>query len=239
MRGMNQVTGRLAPGWTARRARHFFTHPRRAPVRDWEREVEARAQRVPLAVGWSTLRWSPDAAGPHRGRVLCMHGWEGRATQFGPLADRLVACGFEVVALDGPGHGHSPEEVAHPVAFARALLDTQHELGSFNAGQRRGRAERVPAVRANPAPATTRNALRLRAVGCRQRRVFVGVRKVAGATAWATQPLRSTDPLQGLLDKRGRPSARRQSKSTIRTGYRTRSGGAETRDHPASTGEPS
>jgi len=130
MRGVNGVVGRVAPTWAARRARHLFTHPRRSPSRPWEAEVEAGATRRPLTVGWSTLRWSCEAP---RGRVLCMHGWEGRATQFGALAKRLVERGFEVVALDGPGHGGSPEEAAHPVAFARALLDADRELGPFSA----------------------------------------------------------------------------------------------------------
>ncbi|MEM6929183.1 MAG: alpha/beta fold hydrolase [Myxococcota bacterium] len=130
LRGMNQVLGRLAPGWAARQARVRFTTPRRTPERRWEAAVEASADRRTLAVGWSTLHWGPDRA---RGRVLCMHGWEGRATQFGRLAERLVDDGWSVVALDGPGHGASPEEQAHPLAFARALQDVDRELGPFDA----------------------------------------------------------------------------------------------------------
>ncbi len=129
LRGVNQVLGVLAPQWSARRARWQFTHPRRRAQRPWEVAVEEGAERLTLRVGWRALRWAPSGAA--RGRVLCMHGWEGRATQFGELATALVGEGFEVVALDGPGHGQSPEEVAHPVAFARAMLDADRELGPF------------------------------------------------------------------------------------------------------------
>ncbi len=129
-RGFHQLAGHLAPDWTARRARVLFTRPRRAARRPWEDAVEAKAQRIALDVGFRALRWAPQ--GEQRGRVLCMHGWEGRATQFGPLADALTAAGFEVVALDGPGHGASPGDQAHPVAFAQALLLADQELGPFD-----------------------------------------------------------------------------------------------------------
>lgn len=130
LRGFNQIAGRVAPEWTARRARVLFTHPRRLPRKAWEAPVEASAERLRLHVGWSALRWAVDEP---KVRVLAMHGWEGRSTQFGALARSLGALGIEVVALDGPGHGASPEDQAHPVAFARALLDAERELGPFDA----------------------------------------------------------------------------------------------------------
>jgi pimeloyl-ACP methyl ester carboxylesterase len=139
LRAQNQVLGRLAPGWTARRAQHLFTSPHRASPRPWEQAVEASGQRGTLAVGWSYLRWGEEPESgrpgglPPKGRVLCVHGWEGRATQFGRLADRLQQDGLSVLALDAPGHGRSPEVHAHPVSFARAVMDADRELGPFSA----------------------------------------------------------------------------------------------------------
>jgi len=130
IRGFHHLAGTVAPHWTARRARVLFTHPRRGSRRPWEEAVLAKAERVTLDVGFRALRWRPE--GEPVGRVLCMHGWEGRATQFGTLADALVDAGYEVLALDGPGHGESPEEQAHPVAFARALMLVDQELGPFD-----------------------------------------------------------------------------------------------------------
>ncbi len=83
LRSWNQVVGRVAPGWAAEHARRRFVTPRRRPRRPWEDAVEAEAVRSALAVGWSTLRWGRRDADR---QVLCMHGWEGRATQFGALA---------------------------------------------------------------------------------------------------------------------------------------------------------
>lgn len=129
VRASNRVLGSLAPRHTANRARDLFMRPRRASARPWEAEVEARAQRFRLDAGYSALRWRP--TGAIRGRIFGMHGWEGRATQLDPLATRLAGLGFETIALDAPAHGQSPEREANPLAFARAMLVADHELGPF------------------------------------------------------------------------------------------------------------
>jgi pimeloyl-ACP methyl ester carboxylesterase len=128
LRAAHAIVGRLAPTATAHRARTVFLTPRRAPERPWESAVEARGFRQTLPDGASVLRFG--GPGP---RVLALHGWEGRATQLGPLAESLVPRGFEVLALDGPAHGKSPGRQAHPIAFARALLAADEALGPFHA----------------------------------------------------------------------------------------------------------
>ena len=40
-------------------------------------------------------------------RALLVHGWEGRASNFGKLIPVLVDNGFQVEAFDGPAHGNS------------------------------------------------------------------------------------------------------------------------------------
>lgn len=127
LRTSNALLGRFAPAYAANRARTLFTTPRRSPRRPWEATVEAAAERDRLQTGASYLRWRGGAR-----RVLCMHGWEGRATQFGALAARLrEAEDFDVISLDGPAHGDSPGLHASPVHFAQAILLADRELGPF------------------------------------------------------------------------------------------------------------
>ena len=128
MRAAASIYGRVRPRSAAGWARRLFMTPRRLPAKPWEQAVEERAVRDRLQVGWSCLRWGT-GGGP---RVLCMHGWEGRATQFDPLARSLARTGATVVAIDAPGHGASPEREAHPIAFARSILDAHYELGPFD-----------------------------------------------------------------------------------------------------------
>jgi len=57
-----------------------------------------------------------------------MHGWEGRATQFGKFIAPLVAAGRQVIALDAPAHGESPGEQATLMEFAMALQEAAVEI---------------------------------------------------------------------------------------------------------------
>ncbi|MEM9194757.1 MAG: alpha/beta hydrolase [Myxococcota bacterium] len=125
LRAKNAVLGRIAPEVAAAQARTLFLTPRKGVPRDWEREAERSGTRERTGSGLSVLRF------PGTGkRVLAMHGWEGRATQWGPLVARMGE-GFEVIAPDAPAHGASPGTEAHPVAFAEAILETDRELGPF------------------------------------------------------------------------------------------------------------
>jgi pimeloyl-ACP methyl ester carboxylesterase len=127
VRGVNGTLGRLAPHRVAAKMHQVFTTPRTLPPREWELPLLAKAERITLRFGLSALRWGSGPA------VLLMHGWEGRPTQFASLIDALVAAGYTAVALDGPGHGHSPGSEAHVVLFARALLEAAAELPPLRA----------------------------------------------------------------------------------------------------------
>lgn len=120
----------LAPNATIAKALHTFRTTVRSPQKDWERDVESRCIRATTSAGLSYLRWTPQTT---RSRVITLHGWNGRATQFGPLAEELLLHGVETIALDGPGHGNSPGDQADPLSFAQALMAADAELGPFNA----------------------------------------------------------------------------------------------------------
>lgn len=122
----------LAPALAARMAVRMFTTPRRHTPPERERDAEAMGERVRIHTArgeLSAIRFGR-RGGP---RVLAMHGWEGRATQWGPLAEPLTRAGFELIAIDAPAHGRSPGRRAHVASFAEALLDADEQLGPFAA----------------------------------------------------------------------------------------------------------
>jgi pimeloyl-ACP methyl ester carboxylesterase len=53
--------------------------------------------------GYTAVRFGP----PDAPAILLMHGWEGRGLQMGAYIAPLVAAGNQVIAIDGPGHGHT------------------------------------------------------------------------------------------------------------------------------------
>ena len=105
----------------------FFTAPRgsstrsEAAVRTGRREdIRCSGQRI------ATWRWG---TGP---RVVLLHGWGGRAGQLGAFVEPLVAAGYEVVALDAPGHGASEGRLTSMVDFADVLRLLAAETGRLH-----------------------------------------------------------------------------------------------------------
>jgi pimeloyl-ACP methyl ester carboxylesterase len=118
--------------WTPGPAAHlaetlFFTAPRgrsarvEAALRTGRRkDIRRGGQRI------ATWRWG---SGP---RIVLMHGWGGRAGQLGAFVEPLVAGGYEVVALDAPGHGASEGRLSSMVDFADVLHVLSAETGGLH-----------------------------------------------------------------------------------------------------------
>ena len=124
LRTAGRVLGRLSPAFAARLARRLATRPMRGP----DRAVPPGAEPITFRFGLAGLRW-----GTHGPRILALHGWEGRASQFRGLGERLAARGYQLIAIDAPGHGRSAGAEANPIVFADALVEAASELGPLHA----------------------------------------------------------------------------------------------------------
>ncbi len=124
LRPLGSTLGRLFPEFTAGLVASYATRPRPLPPRPQPEDAEP----VTLRFGLAGLRWGN--SGP---RVVALHGWQGSAAQFAPIARVLVARGLQVLALDAPAHGRTPGEFASPTVFSDALLESAPELGSVEA----------------------------------------------------------------------------------------------------------
>lgn len=145
LRAMFAVAGRVAPRLAAGAAADLLTRPRgRNPPQAWE-HAPLRLPAAPLELpgGLHALDWGGD--GPV---VLAQHGWRGRPTQFGMIAEALLPLGFRVVALDAPGHGRSAGRRATPRRVADAIVAAAAALGGIHAvvGHSLGGAAAVIAI---------------------------------------------------------------------------------------------
>lgn len=121
-----RLAGEVAPSIVIAPVLDRLLHPRRLPMRDWEKPALAQTLRVTFRSGLSGLRWG-DGQGPV---VLALHGWEGRATHYRYLGEALQRAGHTLIALDGPAHGASPGHVAHPRVFAESMIDAAAEVAT-------------------------------------------------------------------------------------------------------------
>lgn len=83
----------------------------------------------------STIRGHSWGDGPV---VYLVHGWGGRGSQFGAIAEPLIRAGFRVVIFDGPSHGDSEPGPSgpgrsHGVELGRALDDVVARFGPAHA----------------------------------------------------------------------------------------------------------
>lgn len=65
-------------------------------------------------------------------RVLLVHGWNGSASDWLPIAEALVAAGFSVTALDLPAHGASPGRMSSLPRFVRGVREADRRHGPFD-----------------------------------------------------------------------------------------------------------
>lgn len=105
------------------------------------RAVLARAEALDLSLKKSIVRiyhWKgavpePDRVRPPRRLVLLTHGWTMGARYMTAFVDPLLAAGFDVAALDFPGHGASTDTKSAAPDAVRSIRLAEEALGGFYA----------------------------------------------------------------------------------------------------------
>ncbi|MCH7880733.1 MAG: alpha/beta hydrolase [Proteobacteria bacterium] len=111
--------------------RLWFVVPRFA-LPDIEKSIrdQARIQRFKNNQRWLTSYHWPGTG--HR-RVLLVHGWSGRSTQFVEIIKALNFAGYHVHAIDFPAHGSSEGRTTNLYEMAEALEIFAESLGMLDA----------------------------------------------------------------------------------------------------------
>lgn len=134
----------VAPGRTGAMAKDlWFTAPPRLgelPVPDGGRPFEVFAQgHVVRGQVWGDFETGAERFPQStRGTVYLVHGWGGRAGQFGAMIQPLVDEGYRVVTFDAPSHGASDRgpagrKLTSGMEFAKALDAVAAEFGPAEA----------------------------------------------------------------------------------------------------------
>lgn len=101
-----RVLGMLAPRLAASWAYHIWYSTRRyrESAHDLRWRSQAKLEMLDHAHGRIAVYHWGEGSKPV---VICMHGWNGRASQFATIVPALLKAGYQVVAFDAPGHGIS------------------------------------------------------------------------------------------------------------------------------------
>ncbi len=173
IRPLVKVGSRVAPRLTGNLAfRAFCTPPRAGGVTGAQRKLVERAEArlAERKAGGSgsraetiqAYRFATDAP-MRRGTVALIHGWTGRAAFMSAFVEPLNAEGFDVVALDLPGHGRSSGRTLHVPLGIAALQAVHGEFGPWHGSSRIPSEARSPTCWSRAASRAFRH--RGRAVG--------------------------------------------------------------------------
>lgn len=127
-----RAADRVSPELAGRLAMPLFRQVRPTlPVRPGDRAVHEQADRRTITVRGReivTYAWGHGAE-----TVLVVHGWRGRASQFGPIVRELRSEGFRVIAFDAPANGDSGGRHTDIRDFIAAIDELQRRHGMFRA----------------------------------------------------------------------------------------------------------
>src|SRR4030095_1878366 len=99
------------------------------PVRPADRVVHEHAERGTITVRGREIVTYAWGHGPET--VLVVHGWRGRASQFGPIVRELRAEGLRVVGFDAPANGDSAGRHTDIRDYLAAIDEMQRRHGMF------------------------------------------------------------------------------------------------------------
>lgn len=127
-----RAADRVSPAIAAKLAMPLFRKVRPAlPVRAGDRAVHEHAEPGIMAIRGREVRTYSWGRGAET--VLVVHGWRGRAAQFGSIVRELRGEGFRVVAFDAPANGDSAGRRTDIRDYLAAIEQLQRRYGMFRA----------------------------------------------------------------------------------------------------------
>ena len=125
-----RAADRVSPALAGRLALPLFRQVRPVlPVRPGDRAVHQHAERGAITVRGRDIVTYAWGHGPET--VLLVHGWRGRASQFGSIVRELRAEGYRVVAFDAPANGDSAGRHTDIRDYLAAIDELQRRQGMF------------------------------------------------------------------------------------------------------------
>lgn len=124
-----RLIGWFSPDLAARTLLFFFSITGRKAVHFREDRLLQETRRGRVESGGHRIRtytW-----GESERRILLTHGWQSRGTALRYFVPILLSRGFQVVALDAPGHGESSGFRMVLPGYAEAIREVDRVLGPF------------------------------------------------------------------------------------------------------------
>jgi len=125
-----KVLSTISTGLATRFALKLFFKPLKFPIPAREKAFRNTAERHDLLTKNAKDFTAFELAGPGE-KIVLIHGWSGRASQFFEIMEGLNNLGFHVVAIEAPGHGENLGAEYNLLDFVDALEEADLRFGPF------------------------------------------------------------------------------------------------------------
>ncbi|MBP8792944.1 MAG: alpha/beta hydrolase [Lutibacter sp.] len=129
------VTGKLlqtiAPPLATKFALKLFSTPIKFKVPEREKMMAKSAQQDLVLIPELQEYVNIFTYGYSKRKVLLVHGWSGRNTQFFKISDKLLENGFMTIGYDAPAHGKSSGKTSNMTEFIAVNKFLQEKYGPF------------------------------------------------------------------------------------------------------------
>lgn len=120
----------LSPSLAAKVAEPLFFKPLRFPIPEREHHFRNKALRGAHSTADGQIDWFHlPGVGP---KLLFVHGWSGRGSQFAPLMEAACEKGADIYTFDAPGHGEESLGRTDMLAFVRSIEWMNETFGPFH-----------------------------------------------------------------------------------------------------------
>ena len=125
-----KILSYITPSLAARVAEPLFFRPVKFPIPEREREFRSTSESGKGELPSGRIHWfKKGSSGP---KILFMHGWSGRGSQFTKMMDAFVEAGFEVYTFDAPGHGDEWLPRIDMLSFIGGIHWMENKFGPFD-----------------------------------------------------------------------------------------------------------
>lgn len=126
-----KVLSAISLNWATKFALSLFFKPLRFPIPDRELAMRNEAEEYELLTKEANdfKVFERKGSGP---KVLMLHGWSGRASQFFKIWERLAAEDYYLVSIEAPAHGDHLGPKTNMLQFVEAVEETVSRFGSFD-----------------------------------------------------------------------------------------------------------
>ena len=128
-----QILERISPSLAAKAGLYLFLKPMKFPIPKREMAIREKGEMIIKRLS-NGLEYRVFTYGSSDKKIILLHGWLGRSSQFYTLIPELVKQGYEVHSVDAPAHGEAKGNTSNLLMFKETVSQLEKDMGPYQFG---------------------------------------------------------------------------------------------------------